>query len=70
MKSLWISAPFWKTESGIVILGLPEVAKATGTSLRRVLFSMVLRRSTSVGGVVIDGGQHGVRFGVIPAPEG
>ena len=56
MKSLWISAPFWKIESGIVILGLPDVAKATGTSLRRVLFSKILIRSTSVGGVVFDEG--------------
>lgn len=50
MKSLCISAPFWKTESGMSTLGLPEGARVTGAKRLIVLFSEALIFSTREGG--------------------
>lgn len=56
IKSLWMSAPFWKTESGMTMRGLPVGEMETGANLRRVLSSAALIFSTREGGVGREGG--------------
>lgn len=49
MKSLCKSAPFWKTVSGIMTVGLPDAEMVAGAILFRVLSSNLRIFSTRVG---------------------
>lgn len=53
IKSLWRSAPFWKTTSGIKTDGLPEADRVTGARRDRVLSSncRILSTREGFGGV-------------------
>ena len=53
IKSLWRSAPFWKTASGIRTEGLPEADRVTGARRDRVLSSnrRILSTREGFGGV-------------------
>lgn len=66
MKSLCISAPFLKTESGITTLGLPVEEIVTGAILLKVLSSARRILSTRVGcggfETVVEGSVDGVWF--------
>lgn len=70
MKSLWISAPFLNTTSGMTTRGLPDEDMVVGANLLRVLFSVRRIFSTREGwGIVGRGagltgmvGQMWIRF--------
>lgn len=59
MKSLWSSAPFWNTESGIRTLGRPVSENVEGASLSSDLSSERRILSTSEGRW-FEGGLRGI----------